>query len=1128
VGEKLKLGDWLSDAEFSWRQKLKPASLVVEADFTADEIDTARTRWGMAARALLKRDVTPRQIVERYPALTLLVLVGHASLYYEEGKFWDSFWADVGLDRDHDFENLLRHSITDLLTKFSLARFPEVELEHGSKYVMVLALHAGMPRHSLRDLLVMIDAHIVQGRPANGASLLAWLDEPGKSHRTNSLDVPVRNFLKHGAEFAVDILDRIIEFVIAVTDEPTLLDLTLDSSTTGLPDVLLRELITQLRNKPVRWAQQSSGGTVGKRPFLGFDFDDDEIYVGLPYPLSGGEEPWRVSIDGDVRGVHAARQWGSSTEASVTRAVIQVPAREVVVAHGRSDTSAIFGLVNETDPLLTFNDKGQWIPKRDGLKDAAWIVYPDGHQPIDAVTGHPIDLQSEGMPAGWRGWRSAFVELDDVEALQLQRGERRVGTVRLVRKDARPRFILEDPTPGLRSADGRDVYARRPEVLLPMSRSDIPQYWRVRTRRLGSAELIVDCSWAAEDVEVALDPFDDDEEPQLGLFEIIVTGPLGADSRLVVFLAEDLWVEFDSAIRIPQGNGLTACTAEVGAHLLEVLPSGVIRFEAHQVDKAIDVTSSRHFERLFLVPPCIEVRSGEVGAPAPWRVTAPLATPEDLTLDRFAAVRAPGVELEAFVFIGSSGNVIQIGTQPRRRPGNVYELKTQQFADSARIQQAGRIVARLTAEKDSTEVTVLSIQPKRLGSDVTLHDDVLDFGDVGIPGLSAYLWCATAPWLPPEVFPVMSGQVKLPERLLEAGELRCQLFVDDPWVVVEPPRHPPAEVLRVDQDGWYEAGTPVQTRISRFLAGVGGLPASVGAVPEAWTALAQVHADERTDRIEWLVPVLVEDPRTSLESLGNSSIPLRDKMAMLVLSELVNRSYAAEFTLNALHADPWFGCMTEFSDLPKLFYRKDEAADERAETIGYLADRGGPTLTALLRTGDIAPFADACFDDAIFAMANTPVAEVIQIVRDRALLPRPLLDRERRRVGCYEAFLQRYAWMDSGWSANFAAQLEFVVKPIKKASPAAFDAIMARNARLKGVDVDTHPWMLMSVHSLTLASLARLEACGRVDGTYLNKGLIAVWTRLAELCPTMVSTDLLMAEALILHDRRGDLIGDEE
>lgn len=65
----------------------------------------------------------------------------------------------------------------------------------------------------------------------------------------------------------------------------------------------------------------------------------------------------------------------------------------------------------------------------------------------------------------------------------------------------------------------------------------------------------------------------------------------------------------------------------------------------------------------------------------------------------------------------------------------------------------------------------------------------------------------------------------------------------------------------------------------------------------------------------------------------------------------------------------------------------------------------------------------------------------------------------------------------------------------------------------------------MSVQSLTLAFLARLEACERLNGRYLDRGMLTVWTRLAELCPTMVATDLLMAEALTMYERRGNLIG---
>lgn len=1124
----MKLQDWLSDAEFSWRKKLEPARLVVETDFTADQIDTAKARWGMAANALRKQDFAHHHLIKRYPALTLLVLVGHASMCYEEGKFWERFWDDVGFQRDQDFESALRHCIDDLLVKFSLARFPDVQLEHGSKYVKLLALHAGIPRHCLRDLLLIINTHIAQGRPANGAALMAWLDEPGKGYRTNELDVPVRSFLRYGAEFAVDILDRIIEFVIASAADPSLLDVDLDSSTTGLPDVLLGELVEQLRNKPLKWSDRTSTeASSGRRPFLGYDVNGDEVFVSLPYPSIGGAEPWRVSMDGEVRDVQSARQWGSATEASMTRFAINAPTRGVVVTHGPSKTSATLSLIDQSDPLLTFDKDGRWIPRRDGLKDSVWIVFPDGHQLIDAASGDPVHLENSGAPAGWQGWCSGFLDLDDVESLQLSREGVLVGTERVVRKDARPRFLLDDPIPGLRSADGRDVYGERPEVLLPASRSDSPPSWRVRTRRVVSAETIIDDSWDAENVDVGLDPFDGDEEPQLGLFEIIVTGPLGADARLVIFLAEDLWVEFDAAIRRPRRGGLTACTADIAAHYLQVQPAGRIRFDEHQVERAIDVTSDSHFERLFVVPPCVEVRSGEVGSAVPWRVTAQLASPEDLKEDRFVAVRAPGVTLDGFVFIDSDDNVVQAGTQPKSKAGSVFEVRTQQFADSARMQGSGRLVARLRTETEVIDVTVLSIQPKQLGSAVALRDDVLDFGDVvDIDGLSAYVWCTTAPWLPPRVLSVVNGGAKLPGALTDAGHLRCQLFVDDPWVVIEPPRQPSKDAPRIEQGGWYKSGNTTQNHISRFLADAGELPDDIDKVPEAWAALAQLHAEQRTKRTKMLVPLLIENPRASLENLGNSSIPLQDKMAMLVLSELANRSYATNFTLNDLHADPWFGCMTELSDLPVLAH-KSGVAEERRETIGYLADKGGTTLTALLRAGDLTPVADACFDDAIFSMRHAPVANVIRTVRERALLPRPLLDRDRRRVGCYEAFLQRHAWMNSGWSANFCTQLEFVVKPVAKASKTALQAITARTARLEAIDVVDDPWMLMSVHSLTLALLARLEACGRINGTYLNKGLVGQWARMAELCPTMVSTDLMMAEALILHDRKGDLIGEE-
>jgi hypothetical protein len=218
--------------------------------------------------------------------------------------------------------------------------------------------------------------------------------------------------------------------------------------------------------------------------------------------------------------------------------------------------------------------------------------------------------------------------------------------------------------------------------------------------------------------------------------------------------------------------------------------------------------------------------------------------------------------------------------------------------------------------------------------------------------------------------------------------------------------------------------------------------------------------------------------------------------------------------------------MVELADLPSLYHRRSEVPEERAATLGYLWDRGGEPLMELLRSGKTARLDEACFDANVLAMCSVPANQVEAKLREIQLLPRPQLHPENQRVAVYEAFCRRTEWMTSGWSSNFAKQASLVINPIKRASDLAHEAIMLRSDRLRGIDVSEHPWMFMSLESLTFAFLARLEAHRRIGGQYLNSGLLADWARLAKLCPTMVANDLIIAEALVLFDRRGDLIRD--
>lgn len=1123
------LPDWMSDADYEWRQRLKPVRLVIECDFSTEEVRESQRNAGRAAQHLLNRGFSHREIIKKYPALTLVILVGHAALAYDQGAYWQSFWDELGMGRDADFENEMRHQLFGLLDKFSLARFPEIESQSTNQYVMTLALHAGIPVHCLKDLLVVLADHITQGRPATGAAVMEWLQEPGKEYRANALDVPVRNFLIHGAEFAADILDRIIEFIEGATADPTLLDAELDSSTTGLPGVLLDELILQLKEKPLQLKREKASGRTATRPAITYSVDDDEIVLVLPTPAEESDKPWRVSFDGDVREVHAVRRWGSDAQTAVARIAVPGPVREVVITHPAVAAGTSLPLVLQSDPLLTFDQAGQWISRNDGLKDSAWAVYPDGHQLVDLRSAVAVEVQNTGQPAGWHGWRSVFVDLEQVDALQLMRDGEPVGTPRRVRKDLRPRFLLGEAVTGLTTTDGRTVYGTRPWVLLPPSRTDPAPVWNIRIRRFGDSQWLVDESWRSEDVETCVDPFDDAEESQLGLFEVVVNGPMGADARCVVFLAEGVDTTFEPAIRVPESEGLTPCSATVQSDDLQLSCAGAIEFDHRRISADLVIRSEDFSTDVVLTPPYVEIRSGESGMPVPWRMSADVCDPDDFAEDRFVAIRAPGVDVVTFGYCSERGDLLQFDAKPRRRQGNVFETRTQQFADTARSHPFGALVATLNTDTSPVAVTVLVAQPRLLASGVELADDdtlvFADFADVD--DLTAYVWSSTAPWHAAEVIPITQGRGRLPEHLVGHGELRCQLFVDDPWVYIERPTSPPDNAFRIEQSGWRDDGTPAQERLARFLGGSGGVPTQVGVIPEVWAALTRLRADGKMKRFKELTVLLAEDPRRALECLGDSTTPAGDKMATFVRSELVNHSFAAEETHNELHTHPWFGCMVELADLPSLFHRRHKVRAERAETLAYLRERGGAPLMELLQTGKMARFDDAGFTPAVLELSSVPGNKVHAKLTEIQQIPKAQLHPESLRAGVYEGLCYRSEWMASGWSANFATQLDLVRNPIKKASRLAYETVSLRFDRLRGVDTEQHPWMLMSVQSLTLALLARLEAHNRIGGQYLNRGLLDDWACIAQLCPTLVANDILIAEALVLYDRRGDLTGED-
>ena len=1121
----MSLLDWMSDVDYEWRQRLQPVNLVIETDFSADEVRAAQHKFGAASRQLVADGALPKDIIKRYPALTLMILVGHAALAYDHGAYWDSFWDELGVvDRRAEFENELRKSTTDLLDKFSLARFPDVEQGDARRYVTTFTLHAGIPRQCLRDLLVLINQHISQGRPATGASLMEWLQEPGKEYRAAALDKPVVDFLTYGAEFAADILDRIVEFIEASSSDAGLVNRELDGSTTGLPEVLLDELTRQLTETQLDWKPLAGAGS--SRPEFSYRIDDDEIVLRLPALPEATNDPWRVSFDGDIREVHQSRRWGGDAGTAAATVSIPAPVREVIISHpGRA--SLQIPLVTESDPLLTFDPAGRLIGRRERLKDSVWAIFPDDHVLIDAHGKTPVKCHDTGSPTGWIGWRSAFIELDDLTALQLVRGDDHVGTQRWVRKDARPRFQFGQVVDGVFAPDGRTVYSTRPSVVLPAVHTSPAPAWNVRVRRLGSSEWIADELHVSEALEKVLDPFNDIEGPQLGLFEVLVTGPVGSDLRSVFFLAEGLETSFAPAIRIPAAGGLTECTATIGSHGVSVSPEGLLRLSESDLYMELALTSGPTSSNALLRPCHVEIRSGEAGASTSWRMTPDVCDPDDFAQDRFAAIRAPGVEKVDFAYVSDHGDLLQRDPKPRRRPGDVHESRIQQFTDTARTRPGGRIVATLHTADGPVQMPVLFAQPRQLASNVELDADRLKFVDVAsVEGLAAYVWRGTAPWLRAEVLPVVDGAAALPEHLIEQGQLICQLFIDDPWVYLEPPAIPPTDAFRVEQDGWSEDGTEEQKKLSRYLGSQRSAPTELGVIPEVWSALGRLHTDGKLDRFVGLTELLVSEPRKALEMLGDSIIPAGEKMRLFIQSKLVSHSFVIDETFNELHSHPWFGCMVELADVPSLHTNKDEVRMERAETLAYLKDRGGALLLELLKTGTSKHLGITSFDSSTLSLTSVPITELERQLREIQQVPRAQLHHDNLRGAVYEALCARNEWAKSEWLSELAKQTSFLLNPLKNSCPIAHHAITARLERLGSAGSVEDHWSRMPAQSLTLAVVSRLLAYKRIAGSYLNSRIYAGWAHMAQLCPTLVQNDVLIAEAIVLHFRRGDLIGD--
>ncbi|MEU3014976.1 hypothetical protein [Nocardia asteroides] len=1111
--------------EFRQARRLEQVSLFAELNLDYDEIVRTRDLLGQVIREHRRRLGLPH-LLDRFPALTLTTMIGHAGLDYEQGKYWESFWSELDLEREQDFENLLRARLPVYLRKFKMRVFSDL----GTQYVQMMAVHAGVPVHCLGDLVDVIEQHIAQGRDPSGAAVFEWLTQPGLEYRMNDLDVPVRNFLKYGGEVAVDIVDRIIEFAGYTREHPDFAnDLDLDTTTTGIPSLLLDALIERWEQRPFgESAAIASRAPRARRPALAYSRTDDQIVVEVPFPASGAEIPWLVSFDGETTTVTARRGWGMSVEDIQPPTLVPAsrPVREVVLRHEGANQHFRISLVDKTDPLLLFDEQGRHLSRHVALPRGEVIaVHPARASLRDAHADSEIEYSAESVPVGWRDWVARSYDLSDTDAVML-RDDARAGTLRQVRRNGSARLILPEPAGGVYTRTGLSVYTERPFVDLPPHAVE-PVEWRVRVRRTGTVDWLADDIWESDTEPVSLDPFDGIATGLLGSFDVVISGPLGQDIRHNVFLAEGLAVEHAAEFRVPVRDGLAPTSATVTAVAPLCAEQTEVEFGTMEREARIVVTADEVAERLVVRPPAVELRVDPIGSMAGWRTVAPVLTADDLTEHLIVAARVPGSVEVDMVLTDEDGEVRQAAF-PKVARDNVFQVPTREFADTARSMRRSRIVLRIdTADGTTTEVLLARIQPRRLCTAVRLVGADFVFDGATDSDLAAFVWPCTAPWQAPIQVELIGGRATLPDQFVGAGPLTVQVFVDDPWSVITAPEHPDETADTVEQPGWMPDDDAGRAELARFLAGAGGLPGTSSAVPEAWTVFAGARSGpgSRSAVRAALLEVLHADARSSVEALDRSTISRADVPALLISSGLIERDLSSPIRSDAL-SDPWLGCLVGIADLPYYALHPDSRvpAELRAELVNY----GGEQILDLLTGGTRCAYSDI-FDAHTVPLHFMPEDQFAALKQACEIVPAALLDADTRRSAVFEAFAQRQRWQHDPARMAMTVQSAELMPILRRASASVYDVVKARNEALTGADTTQFPWLLVSMQSLLFAAVARLSARSMIHGWSMPAPMRESWARLAELCPALVCMDVLIADALAsyaLHEDLVDKIGE--
>ena len=785
-GDSSSQGPWRSprSLEGELRPLLRDVRLIAELDLSLSSTVYERARRAFE-RLISLGMIDSLSIV--CPAATAIFLVAEGVHRYQGGTFWPNLSVKgIGTNQ----QNAVGWQFLQSLMRLRLNTFEDVVYrENALPFLTPILLHGGIPADSASTVWACLLEEMRGGQEDAGRLMARWRRYP---YLLQGVGKPAERFILHGGDFAVDLIQRMIQLAddVAALGKTEALqrnpaELAADVS---LPPYLAEELLKE-PSEPSRLGPRPPRPRVVLDPYSG----EGPRLLLPPSPFLPGT--WRVFWKG--------RQETYRTSSYDERQVSLDPATgwEVTFLSNHGERTTTLGPMEEL-AVYVFDDTDELARNQTSFRGDSVLVLASRRVSFytnkDLAEGVPEVEELPRLAGTWSGWQPRRLNVTGLKEVIISGSASSTGkplreAVAVTESTRRPR-LLDDHIPGVSDTNGGLVFNQPPRVWVDIGTTS-RRAWRVRFRTSRYSPVVTLADLEADTLDPCifdLSPIVDSQGVVSGVIEVL--GPLGSDLRTPVTIVPGLEISMPDHIIGPDDSLPVRLSASVpldgtSTQMEITFPPGKYTSRVAVGVEKVDLLVS--VPRLLWALRYREGRLPSFGAKA-----------RSITLDEFVngdveAVlvqvgRPSPVRLELH-----GADLIQTSQERASGVEGRWAFPLAEFKTSAIHAQAARLYLRVVCQEVTANVTV--IEAAQEVSDINIQSYVNVGGgtitqvrwreNTAFKDREIRLWSNHRPWEHPtrvRVPDANQGQCEF-AKLVPPGPYLLEVGIRDPW---DPPTRP--------------------------------------------------------------------------------------------------------------------------------------------------------------------------------------------------------------------------------------------------------------------------------------------------------------------------------------------------